>query len=501
MKPEASRPRTEALLIGIAVALGAGLRTWALVRDGGARTAAMVYDDGVYVAAGALLRDGHLPFRDFVFVQPPGITYLVAFASFIWRDPEQLLVAMRYAAIVAGIVNLWLVAVIMRRYVGIVEAIVSTLVYAVLPEAVYAEHTVVLEPWLNLACLSAVYLWLSVDRTAEWRRFGPRGRARGAGMLLALALTFKVWAIFCIVACVIAAPRRARRARLADLGVGTALGVAVLWLPLLVVAPSEAVDQVVRFQLGRPADGIDGPFSRLWRMAKPAEITDAGWWRATFALVLVGCGIFVAMRAATRLARLTVAWFALTIVGFLVASTWWEQYSAHAAVAFALLSGFAAHGIVTSLRSPSGKGATIARLGIPVAAIVLLSGYVVDSLRYEAEHTSVVVDAARDIERFVPSGDCVVALEPGWLVMAGRLPQTGQGHRATVDPYAALLLDDIVAGSSSERDLAEAIDACRYLVVSDFRLSMLSPELRRSIETGFVTRSNPDAGIRVLERR
>ena len=58
-----------------------------------------------------------------------------------------------------------------------------------------------------------------------------------------------------------------------------------------------------------------------------------------------------------------------------------------------------------------------------------------------------VVDAAHDIERFVPSSDCVVALEPGWLVMAGRLPQTGQGHRATVDPYAALLLVEIVAAS------------------------------------------------------
>ena len=76
--------------------------------------------------------------------------------------------------------------------------------------------------------------------------------------------------------------------------------------------------------------------------------------------------------------------------------------------------------------------------------------------------------------------------------MANRLPAVDGTNRSGVDPYASLILG---------HDIAPAIDGCEFLVVSDSRLAMLSPPLRRAVETEFVTRSAPTAGIRVLERR
>ena len=265
----------------------------------------MVYDNGVYVEPRCAQRTPTVPrlrVRAATGHHLPRRVCVLHLAR-----PGRLPGCDALAAIVAGIVNLWLVAVIMRRYVGIVEAIVSSLVYAVLPEAVYAEHTVVLEPWLNLACLSNVYLWLSVDRTAEWRRFRPRGHARGAGMLLGARVDLQGLGHLLHRGLRDHGAPSARRARLADLGVGTALGVAA-WLPLLVVAPSEAVDQAFASSSGDRPTASTGPLSTVAdRRSRPRSPTPAGG--APLRAGAREVGIFVAMRAATRLARLTVAWF------------------------------------------------------------------------------------------------------------------------------------------------------------------------------------------------
>jgi hypothetical protein len=398
---------------------------------------------------------------------------------------------MRWLTVGVGVANVALIAWIVQRHLGAIEATVAAVVYAVLPEAVYSEHSVIIEPWLNLTCLAALFLWLSVDDGEADRRLGARERARAAGVLLALALTFKLWAVFCVAACVLAAPRRARRDRLVDLALGGGVALGLLWAPLL-LAPRDALDQIVRFQVDRPADGVEGRLSRLGRMTRPIEITDAGWLRAAFVVVVVVAGVVIAWRLGSRFARLTVLWFSITLAAFLVPSAWWEQYSAHLAAPFALLCGCAAHGAVITLRAPTANRRTVMRFGGSIVLLALLAGFVVDSLRYSAEHAMVTIDAARDIDRIVPDDACVVALEPGWLVMADRLPDAGETTRFAVDPYASLILGE---------DLTSTIDGCEFVVVSDLRLSMLPPELREVIESEFETRSDPRAGIRVLERK
>lgn len=63
-------------VIMAAALLALGLRTYRLARPGELFGVAW-YDDGVYFGSAVRLVHGVLPYRDFVFVQPPGITLLM----------------------------------------------------------------------------------------------------------------------------------------------------------------------------------------------------------------------------------------------------------------------------------------------------------------------------------------------------------------------------------------------------------------------------------------
>ncbi len=99
MDRQLKRPAAEALIA--ITALGFALRVIALTGAGGPSGAATGYDDGVYFSASALLLRGVLPYRDFVFVHPPGILHFLSLVSWL-PDPATGFVAARVlAAIVA----------------------------------------------------------------------------------------------------------------------------------------------------------------------------------------------------------------------------------------------------------------------------------------------------------------------------------------------------------------------------------------------------------------
>src|SRR4051812_35425466 len=52
------------------------LRVIPLTRGGGAFGYPIDYDEGVYFSASSLFFQGHWPYRDFVFVHPPGSVWL-----------------------------------------------------------------------------------------------------------------------------------------------------------------------------------------------------------------------------------------------------------------------------------------------------------------------------------------------------------------------------------------------------------------------------------------
>ena len=68
------------LVIAAATAVGLALRLWQLSRPG-YLLGVTEYDDGPYFGSAVRLVDGALPYRDFILVQPPGITLLMVPAA------------------------------------------------------------------------------------------------------------------------------------------------------------------------------------------------------------------------------------------------------------------------------------------------------------------------------------------------------------------------------------------------------------------------------------
>ena len=112
------------------------------------------YDDGTDFGSAVLLIHGYLPYRDFIMVQPPGITLLmapVAAATKALGTAWGMGVG-RILTAVAGGVGAGLTGLLVRHR-GLLAVILASGIVAVYPASVQAAHTVLLEPWLVLFCL------------------------------------------------------------------------------------------------------------------------------------------------------------------------------------------------------------------------------------------------------------------------------------------------------------------------------------------------------------
>jgi alpha-1,2-mannosyltransferase len=108
-------------VIGLALVFGtAFLGRLVPLLNGGGLYAMGNYDDGVHYAVAMGLVHGLLPYRDFLFLHPPGIGLLLApFASLadLIGEPQAMLVA-RLCWIALGGVNAVLCALVLARWDG-----------------------------------------------------------------------------------------------------------------------------------------------------------------------------------------------------------------------------------------------------------------------------------------------------------------------------------------------------------------------------------------------
>lgn len=221
-------------------------------------------DEGVYYAASAWLWRGRQAYTDFVLVHPPGILWLLAPVS--WMEPATGLMAARVLVTLVGALNILLVG----RLAGVPAAIA----YAVWPEVVAVERGPALEPFLNCALLGMM-------NTRGWT----------SGALGGLALGIKLWAAPWLI---LLALRRDWRALAA-----VPVAFAVVLAPL---AGPEMVDQVLGFQVNRPAAGA-GRVARLLLLFHPQHVLFtllAAWgaWRFRPAIAVPWLLCWVAMLAA-----------------------------------------------------------------------------------------------------------------------------------------------------------------------------------------------------------
>ena len=458
-----------------AIALGGLLlRLVPLLRAGGPLNAPTDYDDAVYFSASALLFQGVIPYRDFVFVHPPGLALFLGLTSALARgiDPAHAFAAARIVATLVGTASIVLAGRIAMRAAGPAAGLAAAALYATYPDVVLNDRGPYLEPVLNLACLALAYVWL-----------GQRRRPVLSGMLCAAACAVKVLGGIWLLAALVTA--RTRDEALKFFAAAAVSGL-ILVAPFALLAPRGFFEQTVLFHAKRPPDGI------LTAAARLPEIASGGHLAATL-LALVG--LIAAFRK--RDARFFAAAALLTVAAFLTASSYWNAYNSHLAASQCVLAGF---------------GAALIFRRVPLLAVLVALPSLWLDLRAAPAQAPELLAVGKAIRETVPPGDCVFAFDPAWTLAGGRLPPHGDGAPVVVDSYGAMLLAAAKSGAhfpdaaaafqsaAAQSDALARLRACRFAVLGWRGNWQLSEPSRAWFRSHFVCLT-PGAGDLCLWER
>jgi hypothetical protein len=409
------------------------------------------YDDGVYLGASVRFVNGVLPYRDFVFVQPPGILYLMSPIALLGRaiGTHDALILARCVTVIVVACNAVLAGFLMRHQ-GRVAVVVASLACALWPTTVSVDRTLELEPYLVFFCLVGALLAFGSLESS------PR-RLLMAGVAFGFAGSVKVWAIFPIVAALLCLLPNWRR--LMALAIGAVIGGVSACVPFLVAAPNGFFHDVIVAQLGRqvPWNATATPFGqRLLYLSGlsgfqslHATTTLAG---ALFVVIAVLAAIVISRhrRTFTR-----IEWFALTACVAAIASTFgtavlYDHYSYFPAVFLALLLAVCASRIAADIRSILRRLKDRPRLRrrlaptalAMIAALGILGWVVEQESAYGARYLSEASNPAQAIDSAIPPGACVISDYPSDLLVANRFTPSHSGCPAIVDPFGMNLVYD-----------------------------------------------------------
>lgn len=417
MRSAGARWATPALAIVLGVA-GALVRVRTVLHSGLLSVGS--YDDGVHYAVAASLLQGRLPYREVLFLQPPGMAVFAAPAALVGQlfgDAAGLGTA-RIAVALLGGVNTALVVLILAR-LGRTGAVCGGALYAMSFSAVYVERSLVLEAPGTTGLLLSLLLAQRAAATGRGRWWLLAGASAG------LTVGLKIW--YLIPFAVLLAG--ARRGRLRFLVGGVVAGAAV-YLPFFVAAPARMWDQVVVAQLTRPDDGVGlGKRVRaVLGVTAPGQTTPiAGVPGREVGLVLLVLAVAMVVLALTdRRARLLVALLAACGVLLLATPSFFQHYTALAAAPLALVGGAGAQRAAALLR---GRWAPLAVVAIVVVLAVSVN------LRHDGRRQGErpPVSALRAAVQQV--GGCVMADDPTVLAVVDRLtPDLRAGCPMQADP-------------------------------------------------------------------
>jgi alpha-1,2-mannosyltransferase len=476
------------------------------------------YDDGVYFGAAVRLAHGSWPYRDFYLVQPPGITVLLGPLGLLSHlaPTRQLFGAARIlTALVTGLDAFgvaWLV-----RHRGALVALGAGTALALFPPAYFADHTVMLEPYLVGLILLGCNLVFRHGQPASGTRVLLGGMALGAGVAT------KLWgAVALAVVLLVLVPLRREMRQVAT---GAAIALGVLVGPFLVAAPRQMYDQVISAQLHRVATAPRQPLVRLWGLMGLHGLSGHLSRRGHLGLlvvitalvgatILLGLLLPLARRRASRLEAL-VATLALAQFGLIFLPV--EYFDHYAYLPAPFVAAALALALSRIWRAISARAGALGVAAQPLALVLLALAASVtlvgalrvhaDTVAYDRGLLSVAPLNATKIDALVPPGACVLSDAPAMLLLANRFlardcpsPLDADGAWLTLDPTEA----EGHVGPAATRlialwrhDLAHA----RFVVLrapASFRLpwrGALSAELRRD----FVRIGPPDLAL--YERR
>jgi hypothetical protein len=236
------QPSTEfliALIVGVA-AFGAYL--WQL----SVPEFVSFYDSGVYFAASLHFATGVIPYKDFTFVNPPGIVLLMTPLALLSRliGSHDGFILARIATSFVTALNASLLAWLVRHR-GRLAMVVAGFGLALLPVAFLVSSAVKIDPYCILFVLLGTLIILSYDHASGAP--STRNLIIG-GILLGFAGDIKLWAVFPFIALLICIAPRVRFRALVTVG-SAAIGFVVPSLPFFLLAPRSFISQVFTVQL------------------------------------------------------------------------------------------------------------------------------------------------------------------------------------------------------------------------------------------------------------
>jgi hypothetical protein len=474
---------------GVAAVALAGwlLRASPLAGDGGAWAVRVDYDEGVYFSAASLLLRGLLPYRDFVFVHPPGFLLLLAPIAKLGAHGAiaAAFATARWLATLVGVANIVLCAAVARRASGPIGGLVAASLYALYPEAAAVERGVFLEPVLNLACLGMAAAWLSSGRANPLPPAGEgpgEGRQRWvwiAGALAGAALAIKLWGGIWVLAAFAAVPSERRARAVSRFVLAGAIAFALALIPFAAKAPHEFLADAVSFQLQRPADHLANRISRIGEVFSHRHA-------AAWLLGLLGLSrVVTRLRTTSPGERLAAVAYVLTLAAFFAAKAFWSQYDAFLAPAEVVLAGAGAAWLWEVARSATPFGQI--GVGVLLLAAIAFGAAKVSQVNKNAQDGS-LRGAAEALRQVAPKDACFFALEPAWGIAADRLPERIDASAPWVDPYGRMLIEAARSGvraadvetafqaPASQASLRGALASCRYAALGGRARWQLSRE-------------------------
>ncbi|MBU3702570.1 MAG: hypothetical protein FGM58_11055 [Acidimicrobiia bacterium] len=402
------------------------------------------YDDGVHLATALRLTSFTLPYRDYVFLHPPGIAVLLWPLGVIGRivGEQDALVLGRLLMTVISVANVVLVGVLLRRR-GAAAMFVGGMFLALWPLAADATRTIMLEPIMVLfVLLGAVVLFPE-------GRFAHGNRVVLAGLLFGVALSVKMLVVLPLAAVGAVALVKWRQ-RLLPLVSGVALGFAAISLPFFALATGRFVDQVLVSQLSRhPSGSFAKPAGERLAMLVGLSTRPSAT-QVSVAIVLTGVvAAVVAFAWSVQRRRLTdLDWFVLlatvtSSAAMFRAPDLFEHYLYLPATFIALLLGTTIALLVDLVPRRVGSEGVHARWIASAVIVVVVAALAVPLFRHDQGVSRMFVAGADDpsawARSFIPEGACAVSDVSTILIVADRFQTDDPDCPVPVDPFGMWL--------------------------------------------------------------
>ena len=451
--PLSRRAATRAVIAG-AVVLALALRIFLLTRPG-QLLGVTEYDDGPYFGSALRLLHGIMPYRDFVLVQPPGITLLMVPAALLAKltGTAWAMAAGRVLTMLASVASVVLVGLLVRHR-GAFATLIACGIVAVYPASVTASHTVLVEPWLVLFCLIGALAVFDGDRLAASRR-----RLAWGGVAFGFAGAVETWAIMpvlAVTALALATPAAApgpwpRVRRAAVYAGGIAAGFLVPVLPFFLSSPYGFYQSLIVAQVGpRAQPQRIGLWNRLHSLLGVTGFHLQGTapvFVAVLAVLALAVGTPVLAWVLTRRRPSQLETFALATTVLVTGMFLWpDQFHYHFA---AFLAPFLAMAValptarlveaVLATRALSHE--TWLRWFVPGLAVLVIAGFAVLGISGETspgagiyvQMSPRVIAAVQRMQRLVPGGACVLTDQASYLIIANRFSSDVPGCSPMVD--------------------------------------------------------------------